>query len=153
MVERAGRRSLHLTGLLGMAGSAVLMTIATALLVHFLKIEAVNVRLSRIVEISSDSSHSSAHSGPTKMDVILEYCGHFCLCCILWNWTWTYPMVHRGRVVLTGTPAFCHCCSWFYQLDCQLYSWNELPVFSGEWYVHYFVVTLSISHKCLLNVY
>uniref|UniRef100_A0A674N0F9 Solute carrier family 2 member 1 n=1 Tax=Takifugu rubripes TaxID=31033 RepID=A0A674N0F9_TAKRU len=32
VVERAGRRSLHLTGLLGMAGSAVLMTIATALL-------------------------------------------------------------------------------------------------------------------------
>ncbi|XP_056131380.1 solute carrier family 2, facilitated glucose transporter member 1-like [Lampris incognitus] len=32
VVERAGRRSLHLTGLLGMAGSAVLMTIALALL-------------------------------------------------------------------------------------------------------------------------
>lgn len=32
VVERAGRRSLHLTGLLGMAGSAVLMTIAMALL-------------------------------------------------------------------------------------------------------------------------
>lgn len=33
VVERAGRRSLHLTGLLGMAGAAVLMTIASALLV------------------------------------------------------------------------------------------------------------------------
>lgn len=33
VVERAGRRSLHLVGLLGMAGSAVLMTIALALLV------------------------------------------------------------------------------------------------------------------------
>ncbi|XP_024240421.1 solute carrier family 2, facilitated glucose transporter member 1 isoform X1 [Oncorhynchus tshawytscha] len=32
VVERAGRRSLHLTGLLGMAFSAVLMTIAMALL-------------------------------------------------------------------------------------------------------------------------
>uniref|UniRef100_A0A667WCN1 Solute carrier family 2 member 1 n=1 Tax=Myripristis murdjan TaxID=586833 RepID=A0A667WCN1_9TELE len=32
VVERAGRRSLHLIGLLGMAGSAVLMTIALALL-------------------------------------------------------------------------------------------------------------------------
>ncbi|XP_046897047.1 solute carrier family 2, facilitated glucose transporter member 1-like [Hypomesus transpacificus] len=32
VVERAGRRSLHLIGLLGMAGSAVLMTIAMALL-------------------------------------------------------------------------------------------------------------------------
>ncbi|CAM4628053.1 unnamed protein product [Leuciscus chuanchicus] len=32
VVERAGRRSLHLLGLLGMAGSAVLMTIALALL-------------------------------------------------------------------------------------------------------------------------
>uniref|UniRef100_A0A8C7MZZ6 Solute carrier family 2 member 1a n=1 Tax=Oncorhynchus kisutch TaxID=8019 RepID=A0A8C7MZZ6_ONCKI len=32
IVERAGRRSLHLTGLLGMAFSAVLMTIAMALL-------------------------------------------------------------------------------------------------------------------------
>ncbi|XP_029357092.1 solute carrier family 2, facilitated glucose transporter member 1 isoform X2 [Echeneis naucrates] len=32
IVERAGRRSLHLTGLLGMAGSAILMTIALALL-------------------------------------------------------------------------------------------------------------------------
>ncbi|XP_075881041.1 solute carrier family 2, facilitated glucose transporter member 1 [Nelusetta ayraudi] len=32
VVERAGRRSLHLTGLLGMAGAAVLMTIASALL-------------------------------------------------------------------------------------------------------------------------
>ncbi|CAG11830.1 unnamed protein product, partial [Tetraodon nigroviridis] len=32
VVERAGRRSLHMTGLLGMAASAVLMTIATALL-------------------------------------------------------------------------------------------------------------------------
>ncbi|XP_068449628.1 solute carrier family 2, facilitated glucose transporter member 1 [Clinocottus analis] len=32
IVERAGRRSLHLVGLLGMAGSAVLMTIALALL-------------------------------------------------------------------------------------------------------------------------
>ncbi|KAM3621970.1 uncharacterized protein V6R79_018409 [Siganus canaliculatus] len=32
VVERAGRRSLHLVGLLGMAGSAVLMTIALALL-------------------------------------------------------------------------------------------------------------------------
>lgn len=35
MVERAGRRSLHLLGLLGMAGSAILMTIALALLVGF----------------------------------------------------------------------------------------------------------------------
>ncbi|KAJ8384276.1 hypothetical protein AAFF_G00207370 [Aldrovandia affinis] len=34
VVERAGRRSLHLIGLMGMAGSAVLMTIATALLTH-----------------------------------------------------------------------------------------------------------------------
>ncbi|XP_076870333.1 solute carrier family 2, facilitated glucose transporter member 1 isoform X1 [Brachyhypopomus gauderio] len=34
LVERAGRRSLHLVGLLGMAGSAVLMTIALALLVR-----------------------------------------------------------------------------------------------------------------------
>lgn len=33
VVERAGRRSLHLLGLLGMAGSAILMTIALALLV------------------------------------------------------------------------------------------------------------------------
>lgn len=33
VVERAGRRSLHLVGLLGMAGSAVLMTIALSLLV------------------------------------------------------------------------------------------------------------------------
>ncbi|KAG7478456.1 hypothetical protein MATL_G00080850 [Megalops atlanticus] len=32
VVERAGRRSLHLIGLLGMAGSAILMTIALALL-------------------------------------------------------------------------------------------------------------------------
>ncbi|XP_040060790.2 solute carrier family 2, facilitated glucose transporter member 1 [Gasterosteus aculeatus] len=32
VVERAGRRSLHMLGLLGMAGSAVLMTIAVALL-------------------------------------------------------------------------------------------------------------------------
>lgn len=32
VVERAGRRSLHLIGLLGMAGSAVMMTIALALL-------------------------------------------------------------------------------------------------------------------------
>ncbi|KAG5835297.1 solute carrier family 2, facilitated glucose transporter member 1-like [Anguilla anguilla] len=32
IVERAGRRSLHLIGLLGMAGSAVMMTIALALL-------------------------------------------------------------------------------------------------------------------------
>nr|QFS22297.1 glucose transporter 1 [Rachycentron canadum] len=32
VVERAGRRSLHLVGLLGMAGSAILMTIALALL-------------------------------------------------------------------------------------------------------------------------
>uniref|UniRef100_A0A3Q3Q0Y8 Major facilitator superfamily (MFS) profile domain-containing protein n=1 Tax=Monopterus albus TaxID=43700 RepID=A0A3Q3Q0Y8_MONAL len=32
VVERAGRRSLHMLGLLGMAGSAVLMTIALALL-------------------------------------------------------------------------------------------------------------------------
>ncbi|XP_054472253.1 solute carrier family 2, facilitated glucose transporter member 1 [Anoplopoma fimbria] len=32
IVERAGRRSLHMVGLLGMAGSAVLMTIALALL-------------------------------------------------------------------------------------------------------------------------
>ncbi|KAM6947862.1 solute carrier family 2, facilitated glucose transporter member 1 [Lycodopsis pacificus] len=32
IVERAGRRSLHLVGLMGMAGSAVLMTIALALL-------------------------------------------------------------------------------------------------------------------------
>uniref|UniRef100_A0A8D3BN46 Major facilitator superfamily (MFS) profile domain-containing protein n=1 Tax=Scophthalmus maximus TaxID=52904 RepID=A0A8D3BN46_SCOMX len=32
VVERAGRRSLHLLGLLGMAGSAILMTIALALL-------------------------------------------------------------------------------------------------------------------------
>ncbi|KAM9362138.1 solute carrier family 2, facilitated glucose transporter member 1 [Symphorus nematophorus] len=32
VVERAGRRSLHMVGLLGMAGSAVLMTIALALL-------------------------------------------------------------------------------------------------------------------------
>ncbi|XP_030632542.1 LOW QUALITY PROTEIN: solute carrier family 2, facilitated glucose transporter member 1 [Chanos chanos] len=32
VVERAGRRTLHLVGLLGMAGSAVLMTIAMALL-------------------------------------------------------------------------------------------------------------------------
>ncbi|XP_031727536.1 solute carrier family 2, facilitated glucose transporter member 1 [Anarrhichthys ocellatus] len=32
VVERAGRRSLHLVGLMGMAGSAVLMTIALALL-------------------------------------------------------------------------------------------------------------------------
>ncbi|XP_061545213.1 solute carrier family 2, facilitated glucose transporter member 1 [Phycodurus eques] len=32
VVERAGRRSLHLLGLLGMAGSALLMTIAMALL-------------------------------------------------------------------------------------------------------------------------
>ncbi|XP_070814519.1 solute carrier family 2, facilitated glucose transporter member 1 [Chaetodon trifascialis] len=32
VVERAGRRSLHLVGLLGMAGSAVLMTIALSLL-------------------------------------------------------------------------------------------------------------------------
>lgn len=33
MVERAGRRTLHLIGLAGMAGCAVLMTIALALLV------------------------------------------------------------------------------------------------------------------------
>ncbi|CAI5686967.1 unnamed protein product [Oreochromis niloticus] len=32
VVERAGRRSLHLLGLMGMAGSAILMTIALALL-------------------------------------------------------------------------------------------------------------------------
>ncbi|XP_015192658.1 solute carrier family 2, facilitated glucose transporter member 1-like [Lepisosteus oculatus] len=32
VVERAGRRSLHLIGLMGMAGSAILMTIALALL-------------------------------------------------------------------------------------------------------------------------
>ncbi|KAM6976826.1 solute carrier family 2, facilitated glucose transporter member 1-like [Aplochiton taeniatus] len=32
VVERAGRRSLHLTGLLGMAASAILMTVAMALL-------------------------------------------------------------------------------------------------------------------------
>uniref|UniRef100_A0A3P8WI33 Solute carrier family 2 member 1 n=1 Tax=Cynoglossus semilaevis TaxID=244447 RepID=A0A3P8WI33_CYNSE len=32
IVERAGRRSLHMVGLLGMAGSAVLMTVAVALL-------------------------------------------------------------------------------------------------------------------------
>ncbi|XP_036388945.1 solute carrier family 2, facilitated glucose transporter member 1-like [Megalops cyprinoides] len=32
VVERAGRRSLHLVGLMGMAGSAVLMTVAMALL-------------------------------------------------------------------------------------------------------------------------
>ncbi|CAJ1050208.1 solute carrier family 2%2C facilitated glucose transporter member 1 [Xyrichtys novacula] len=32
VVERAGRRSLHMLGLLGMAGSAILMTIALALL-------------------------------------------------------------------------------------------------------------------------
>ncbi|KAG7472200.1 hypothetical protein MATL_G00106370 [Megalops atlanticus] len=32
VVERAGRRSLHLIGLMGMAGSAVLMTVAMALL-------------------------------------------------------------------------------------------------------------------------
>uniref|UniRef100_A0A667X728 Solute carrier family 2 member 1a n=1 Tax=Myripristis murdjan TaxID=586833 RepID=A0A667X728_9TELE len=36
VVERAGRRSLHLIGLLGMAGSAVLMTIALALLVKWM---------------------------------------------------------------------------------------------------------------------
>lgn len=33
VVERAGRRTLHLIGLAGMAGCAVLMTIALALLV------------------------------------------------------------------------------------------------------------------------
>ena len=33
IVERAGRRSLHLVGLMGMAVSAVLITIAMALLV------------------------------------------------------------------------------------------------------------------------
>lgn len=33
VVERAGRRTLHLIGLAGMAGCAILMTIAMALLV------------------------------------------------------------------------------------------------------------------------
>lgn len=53
VVERAGRRSLHLTGLMGMAASAVLMTIATALLVRFfINIEVLtDVRSGVIVEV------------------------------------------------------------------------------------------------------
>lgn len=47
-------------------------------------------------------------------------------------------MVHRGRAVLTGAPAFSHCRSWFYQLDCQLHCGNVLPVRRGKSHLHYF---------------
>lgn len=70
--------------------------------------------------------------GPTQMDVLCQHRCNFRLCRILWNWTGSHPLVHRGGAVLAGTQAFSHCCVRFHKLDRQLYCGNGLPVCGGK---------------------
>ncbi|KAI1892492.1 hypothetical protein AGOR_G00134160 [Albula goreensis] len=67
VVERAGRRSLHLIGLLGMAGSAILMTIAMALLEKYNEMSYVS-----IVAIFSFVAFFEIGPGPIPWFIVAE---------------------------------------------------------------------------------
>uniref|UniRef100_A0A8C2YWV4 Glucose transporter 1 n=1 Tax=Cyclopterus lumpus TaxID=8103 RepID=A0A8C2YWV4_CYCLU len=73
VVEHAGRRSLHLLGLLGMAGSAVLMTIALALLVGFSFVDQLKWMLYlSIVAIFSFVAFFEMGRGPIPWFIVAE---------------------------------------------------------------------------------
>lgn len=119
-----------------MAGSAILMTIALALLVsHHADMHSSNIWIDWRWLLRFPITKCCPPSvllGPTQMDVLCEHRCNFRLCRILWNRTGSHPLVHRGGAVLAGTQAFSHCCVRFHKLDCQLYCGNGLPVRGGK---------------------
>jgi len=114
-----------------MAGSAILMTIALALLVglSLTRRSGVPPGADRCVT----SLWPSALAGAAQVDVVREHRGHLLLRGVLRDGTGSHPLVHRGGVVLTGTPALGLRRGRFLQLDRKLHRGNGLPVCRGGW--------------------
>lgn len=104
-----GRRPLQLTGLLGMALSAVVLTAAMLLLVSRRGSSASSVLERRVGRLCVRPSPP----GPAQMDVLRQRGRRFQLRGFLRGGPWPHPLVHRGRALQPGAPAGCHRCGRF----------------------------------------
>lgn len=65
------------------------------------------------------------------MDELCEHVGYLPLCEFLWDWSWSYPMVHSRWTVQPGTSACSNCSRWLLQLDQQLHHRHDLSIYTG----------------------
>lgn len=133
LVERAGRRTLHLVGLAGMAVSALIMTISLALVVSglFKNLLSKLLLLYYIFSCTLTPSHSYFCAENQPVLELSGDCGCFCLCCQFWDGSWSHPLVHRRWALLSGASACCHGRLRLLQLDSQLLGWVGIPKTGG----------------------
>lgn len=128
VVERTGRRPLHLIGLMGMAVSAVFLTVAMAL--------QVGVWCPGPTDVCSANEwvlwSVLCCSGPAQMDVLCQHCGHLQLRGLLWNRARAHPLVHCCWALQPGPPTRRHRCCRTFKLVCQLFSRVVFPVCWGR---------------------
>lgn len=88
-----GRRPLHLIGLMGMAVSAVFLTVAMLLLVSFPNLLAPRLL---VPHPEKETSYIFRPSGPVQLDVLHQHRGHLQLRGLLRGGSWSHPLVHHG---------------------------------------------------------
>lgn len=130
LVERVGRRTLHLIGLGGMAICALLMTIALSLVVS----DGCTIPFSPYRTLMTSSPHLLCFCLRAGHQPVSELSGHSgCvrLCCQFWDGSRSHPLVYRGWALLPGAPTCCHGCLRLIQLDRQLHCGAEFPSTGG----------------------
>lgn len=130
LVEKAGRRTLHLLGLGGMAIGALVMTISLLLVSSPQRPQLTSLwPLSHgslplfFTRIWVEGHPSNELRGHHSYHVFRGY---------VWVGPRSNPVVHCGWAVLPGAPPCSHGCRWLLQLDRKFPCWNELPQTWGK---------------------
>lgn len=84
------------------------------------------------------------------MDELREHVGYLPLCEFLWDWAWSYSMVHSSWTVQSGTSACSHCSRWLLQLDLQLHHRHDLSIYTGRQKQHKDILSYCIKSDTLL---
>lgn len=134
LVERMGRRTLHMLGLAGMCICAVIMTMALALLVS----QRHNVLCCcgyfpyMIQTLKLVYFHLT---GFCSLDELHQHAVNLWFCRLLRGWSRSDTLVLCSRVVLSGSEAGCNGCGWLLQLDCQLHHRHVFPICCCEYFL------------------
>lgn len=133
LIEKMGRRTLHMLGLGGMCICALIMTMALALLVSPPKIQAsCTVRDNFSANLSTTLSPLT---GNCSMDELHLHASHLWLRSLLWGRSRSHPLVLCSWAVLSGSKAGSDGRGWLFQLDCQLHHWHGLPIYCCEYFL------------------
>lgn len=77
------------------------------------------------------------------MDELREHVGYLSLCEFLWDWPWSYSMVHSSWTVQPGTSACSNRSRWLLQLDLQLYHRHDFSIYTGRYKRHTYTVNCA----------